>query len=106
MDKILFTGGSSLVISGQWKSGDPFTGQSSISAKITFNTSPSVTVPQFTCTVTLDGERGFEIYASASNTAVWPKGVHTLRLTRSDAAFFPNGDPLVEVLEPFQIEVR
>ena len=28
MDKILFTGGSSLVIAGEWKSGDPFIGSS------------------------------------------------------------------------------
>ena len=104
MDKILFTGGSSLVIAGEWKSGDAFTGSSSIAAVVEFNTNTPV-VP-FNCTVSLIATRNFEIYAAASATATWPKGVHILRLSRSEANFFPNGDPRVEVLEPFQIEVR
>ncbi|UUV43186.1 hypothetical protein RCCWILLIS_14 [Rhodobacter phage RcCWillis] len=104
MDKILFTGGSSLVISGQWKSGDPFTGSTTISATVEFG--GKTPAPAFACTVTLDGERDFEIYAAAAATATWPKGIHTIRLARSDAGYFGNGDPLVEVLEPFQIEVR
>lgn len=104
MDKILFTGGSSLVIAGEWKSGDPFIGSSSIAAVVTFNSKTPV-VP-FNCTVSLIAPRSFEIYAAASATATWPKGIHTLTLSRSEANFFSNGDPRVEVLEPFQIEVR
>lgn len=104
MDKILFTSGSSLVLAGEWKSGDPFTVASSVAAVVEFKT--KMPVAPFNCTVSLVGTRGFEIYAAASATATWPKGVHALRLSRSDAAFFPNGDPLVDVLEPFQIEVR
>ena len=95
MDKILFTGGSSFVISGEWKSGDPFGGSTLITAVASFH--PKSQVAAHTCAVTLESDRTFTIYASASATATWPKGVHTLTLTRSEANFFPNGDPLVEV---------
>ena len=104
MEKILFIGGSSFVIHGEWKSGDLFTASSSITAVIEFNT--KTPVAPFNCTVSIIAPRNFEIYAAASATATWPKGIHILRLSRSEADFFPNGDPRVEVLEPFQIEVR
>ena len=58
------------------------------------------------CTVSLIAPRSFEIYAAASATATWRKGIHTLTISRSEANFFSNGDPRVEVLEPFPIEVR
>ena len=92
------------MIHGEWKSGDLFTASYSITAVIEFNT--KTPVAPFNCTVSLIAPRNFEIFAAASATATWPKGIHILRLSRSEADFFPNGDPRVEVLEPFQIEVR
>lgn len=102
MSKILFTGGSSLVLPGEWKTGDPFTGGTTLSAVVDFSDS----APDSVCTVTQIDTRNFEIYASAKITATWPKGVHLLRISRSDANYFPNGDALVEVLDAVQIEVR
>ena len=105
MDKILFTGGSSLVIAGEWKSGDPFDDDSSVTALLAFATKEPRA--EYACTVTVvPGTRDFEIYASNSATGQWPKGTHTMTLTRTESNVFPNGDPFVEVLEPFQVEVR
>lgn len=105
MSKILFTGGSTLSISGAWQSGDPFTDATSISATIEFVGCTPKKHPH-TCKVTTEGERAFEVYVSSVDTETWPKGIHRVRLRRTDADFFGNGDPLVEVLEPFLIEVR
>jgi hypothetical protein len=102
VSKILFTGGSSFVLPGEWKAGDPFTGATTLSAVVDFSGS----APNTVCTVTQIDTRNFEIYASAVVTATWPKGVHLLRISRSDADYFSNGDDLVDTLEAVQIEVR
>ena len=105
MNKILFTRGSSLVYYGEWKSGEPFDDDSSVTAILAFGTDEPHA--EYACTVTVvSGTRDFEIYASNSATGQWPKGIHTMTLTRTESNFFPNGDPFVEVLEPFQVELR
>lgn len=104
MDKILFTGGSSLVLPGVWQSGDPFDGDSSVSAVVRFKGGSR---SDYTCTVTpIVGSRDFEIYASAQATSDWPRGEHLLFISRTEPNYFPNGDAFVETLEPFKFEVK
>lgn len=107
MEKFSFTRGSTLLISGEWRAGDPFRLSTTIGAVIKFQNRTTPEASPFVCTVTLMAPgRTFEIYASAEDTSTWPIGVHTISITRTDADYFANHDPFVEVLEPVQIEVR
>ncbi len=101
MSKILFTRGSSLLISGEWQSGAVFAVDTVIAAtlRLSDDTTPTVTV-------TKTGERTFQLYVEASLTAAWATGVGNLTLRRTDPGAAPGGDDLVEVLDAVAVEVR
>jgi hypothetical protein len=100
----IFNKGSSFLISGLWRTGPVFSDDTSITARIDFG--PKFETTDFTLTVSLEEPRNFGAYASNVQTEDWPVGVHTVRIVRTDADYYENGDPLVEVLDPIQLEVR
>ena len=101
VSKIIFHSGATFRAPGTWHLEDPLTAQTVISCRVIFPTPYAFDV---TVTDLVAGE--FLIYASSTDTLLWPKGTFNVEITRTDPDFFPNGDDLVSVAERFSIEVR
>ena len=97
--KIEIRRGRTFLLPGTWGNGEPFTAQTSMECKLIRLSTEIV----LSVTLELTGE--FEIYASNVDTAGWVPGIYDAVLTRTDVGFLPNGDDLVDSLEPFGVEI-
>jgi hypothetical protein len=100
MSKIIATRGRTFLLPGTWDSGDAFTENTSLSCTIE---KQGVT---HSLTATKTSGRGFQIYASNTQTTAWEKGSWSAILSRTDASFFPNGDDYVHGPESFILQVE